>query len=118
MNARRERGTGRIFPRGNILWIQYYVHGEPVRVSAKTDDRKKAAKFLRMKLAEVETGIHRDARRLNYEELREAFYQEILSNWGGPVCRRLCKGLSPAYRLATARISFSPERSEVPAGSF
>ena len=68
MSDKRERGTGRIFQRGSTWWIQYYAHGQQIRVSAETDDPKKAAKFLRRKIGEVEAGVHRDTRRITYEE--------------------------------------------------
>jgi integrase len=41
------RGDGRIYPRGTTFWCEYYVRGEKFRESTKTDDEKKAAKFLR-----------------------------------------------------------------------
>jgi integrase len=80
MNEKRERGRGRIFQRGSVYWIQYYNHGEQIRVSAETDNPNKAAKLLRTRLAEVETGTHKDTRRLRYEELRESFYQDYAVN--------------------------------------
>jgi hypothetical protein len=70
----RDRGTGRLFRRGNVWWIQFYSHGKQVRESAGTDDEKKAAKLLKRKLAEVETGVHVDARTITYEDLRTAYF--------------------------------------------
>src|SRR5437016_297782 len=80
MNEKRERGTGRIFQRGSTWWIQYYVHGQQIRVSAETTNPKRAARFLRKRIGEVEAGIHKDTRRLTYEELREAYYQDYAVN--------------------------------------
>ena len=80
MNEKRERGTGRIFQRGMTWWIQYYVHGQQIRVSAATTNPKRAARFLRKRIGEVEAGIHKDTRRLIYEELREAYYQDYAVN--------------------------------------
>jgi integrase len=81
MNEKRERGTGRIFQRGNVLWIQYYDgHGQQIRMSAETNDPKKAAKLLRKKIGEVEAGVHKDTRHLKYEDLRDAFYQDYVVN--------------------------------------
>ena len=77
---KRERGTGRIFQRGAILWCQYYFRGEQIRVSTGETDPKKAAKFLRGKISEVTVGVHKDVRRITYEELREAFYQDYSVN--------------------------------------
>jgi len=78
--AKRERGTGTIFQRGSTWWIQYYVRGQKVRESADTDDEKKALKLLRRKLGEVDAGIHKETRRITYEELREAYYQDYAVN--------------------------------------
>src|SRR3989449_4772172 len=80
MSDKRERGTGRVFQRGTTWWIQYYVQGQQIRVSAETTDPKRAARFLRKKIGEVEAGIHKDTRRLTYEELREAYYQDYAVN--------------------------------------
>jgi len=80
MNEKRERGTGRIFQRGSVWWIQYYCRGQQIRVSAETTDPKKAARILRTRLSEVTVGVHRDMRRVTYEELREAFYQDYAVN--------------------------------------
>jgi integrase len=76
----RERGEGRVFLRGSIYWIQYYAHGRQFRVSAETNDPKKAAKLLRKKIGEVEAGVHKDTRRITYQELRESFYADYVTN--------------------------------------
>lgn len=73
MNAKRERGTGRLFQRGDIWWCQYYFHGEQIRVSTGETDEKKAGKFLRTKIGQVEAGVHTDSRNLRYKDLREAY---------------------------------------------
>lgn len=76
-NPRRE---GRVFLRGSVYWIQYYAHGQQIRESAKTTDEKTACKFLRKRLGEVGAGIHRDTRRVTYEELRDAFISDFEAN--------------------------------------
>src|ERR1700739_4442384 len=58
MNEKRSRGTGRIFQRGNVFWCQYYSHGQQISVSTGETNEKSAGKFLKRKLAEVETGTH------------------------------------------------------------
>lgn len=82
MNERRERGEGRIFsrPGSKNLWIQYYSRGEQIRVSAGTDDLNKAKKLLRKKIGQVEAGVHPDTRRMTYEELRESYYGDYVTN--------------------------------------
>ncbi len=80
MNEKRERGTGRLFRRGDIWWCQYYFHGEQMRVSTGETDEKKAAKFLRKKIGEVEAGVHTDARNVRYEDLRAAYILDYQTN--------------------------------------
>lgn len=83
MNEKRERGAGRIFRRkhSRFLWIQYYsARGEQIRESAGTDDFKKAEKILRRKIGEVEAGVHRDDRRITYEEMSESYYRDYEIN--------------------------------------
>jgi len=77
---KRERGTGRLFLRGSTWWCQYYFHGQQIRVSTEETDEKKAGKFLRTKLAEVETGMHSDARNISYEDLRAAYILDYQTN--------------------------------------
>jgi integrase len=81
MQNKRARGEGRIFLRGNVAWIQYYdTRGQQVRETSHSTDEKKAAKLLRKRLGEVGAGIHRDTRRVTYENLRESFYSDYEIN--------------------------------------
>jgi integrase len=81
MQNKRARGDGRIFLRGNVVWIQYYdVRGQQVRESSHSTDEKKAAKLLRKRLGEVGAGIHRDTRHVTYESLRESLYSDYEIN--------------------------------------
>jgi integrase len=68
---RRERGDGRLFQRGRVWWIQFNFRGKQYRKSAETDDKAKAAKKLRKKLAEIEGGrlISPQAERLVFEDM-------------------------------------------------
>jgi integrase len=50
---KRQRGDGRIFPRGSKLWCGFYVDGVEHRESTKTNDPIKAEKYLRGRLKEV-----------------------------------------------------------------
>jgi len=79
-NSRRERGTGSIWRKGRYYWLQYYAHGQKIRISAGTDDPRKAEKLLKLKVAEVRVGVHRDVRRLTYEDLREAYIADYRTN--------------------------------------
>jgi len=80
MNEKRERGTGRLFLRGQTWWAQYYFHGQQVRVSTGEPDEKKARNFLRDRLAEVRTNTHSDSRNLRYEDLRESYLGDYIAN--------------------------------------
>jgi integrase len=81
---KRDRGAGRIFPRGQIAWIQFY-DGRGIQMRESTGIpidspgwEKKAEKTLRGKIGEVAAGIVRDDRSIRYEQLRDAyldFYQ-------------------------------------------
>jgi integrase len=82
---KRDRGTGRIFVRGRMAWIQFYdSRGSQVRESAKVsiDSRgweKKAAKELRKKIGEVAAGIVHDSRGLRYEDIRKDYLRNCLA---------------------------------------
>ena len=47
------KAKGRVFQRGSRWWIAYYLHGKEFRESARTDDPKKAEKFLQHRLNET-----------------------------------------------------------------
>jgi integrase len=74
------RGDGRIFLRGSTYWLQYSERGKQIRVSANTDDLKKAEKELKKRVGQVMNGIHRDIRRVSYESLRESYYSDYEIN--------------------------------------
>lgn len=78
--TKRERGQGRLFQRGQTWWCQYYHRGLQIRVSTGETDEKKAGKFLRHKLAEVETHTHTDSRNVRYEDLRDAYLADYQVN--------------------------------------
>jgi integrase len=82
MNEKRARGTGRIFrqKKSPYLWLQYYLHGEQIRVSAKTNDEKKAAKKLRRLIGQVEADVHPEVGKLSYEAMRAAFFLDYENN--------------------------------------
>jgi integrase len=82
----RARGEGRIFVRGKVVWIQFqdarhYQVRESTGLTVDSESwEKSAAKLLRKKLGEVAAGVHRDTRRVTYEQLREAYYQDYRIN--------------------------------------
>jgi integrase len=54
--ARRPKGTGSIFQRGQIWFVQYYWRGERRRESSHSSDREKAEQLLHKRLGEIATG--------------------------------------------------------------
>ena len=50
------RGDGRVFLRGRIWWIAYYVDGREYRESSRSPDRRAAVKLLRQRIGEVAAG--------------------------------------------------------------
>jgi integrase len=69
----RERGQGMLWRRGQTWWIQFYVNGQRVRLSAETTDESAAKQLLRDKLARVTIGeplVVRSAR-VTYDDLRK-----------------------------------------------
>lgn len=51
------RGDGRVFLRGRIWWIAYYVDGQEYRESSRSRDRKDAVRLLRRCLGDVAAGV-------------------------------------------------------------
>jgi integrase len=74
--ARRERGTGRLWQIGDVWYIQYYVNGRQVRKSSGSTSETFAKKLLQKRLGEAAAGIHRELRRLTYEDLRRGFFND------------------------------------------
>ena len=76
---RGKRGDGRIWQIGPIWYVQYYVNGKQIRVSSGSTKEADARKLLKLRLAQVVTGTHRDTRRLKYEDLRRGFFDDYLT---------------------------------------
>lgn len=54
--AGHTRGTGTIYRRGNVYWIQYFVHGRQVNESTKSTDEAEAQRILKVKVGEAAAG--------------------------------------------------------------
>jgi len=68
--TRRERGTGRVYQRGEVWWIAYHVRGRKYRESARSTSRRDAEKLLRRRLGEVQVGRHvPDAEKVTFDDL-------------------------------------------------
>ena len=51
------KGNGRVFQRGQVWWIAYYVDGRERRESSGSRERREAVRLLRLRLAEVASGV-------------------------------------------------------------
>lgn len=70
--AEGRHGKGRLFQRGRVWWVQYYVHGQMVRESSHSDKWAVAEKLLMRRLIEAEDGTAPIKQRpIKYEEMRQ-----------------------------------------------
>jgi integrase len=58
--GRRPKGTGSIFRRGSIWFVQYFSRGERQRESSHSENRTEAEKLLHKRLGELATGKYRE----------------------------------------------------------
>jgi integrase len=54
--AKRPNGTGSIYLRGRIWWIQYYRQGKPYNETSESTDKEDAEKLLHKRLGEIAEG--------------------------------------------------------------
>jgi integrase len=54
--AGHTRGTGTVYLRGNVWWVQYFVNGRKVNESAQTTDEAEAQRQLKVKVGETAAG--------------------------------------------------------------
>ena len=87
---RRQRGEGRVWLMGNVWWVQYYVRGRQIRESSKSKTKIVAERMLKRRLAEVEANLvaPSDARRLRYEQLRDALLADYRTNHHKSIFRK------------------------------
>lgn len=80
--TRRDRGEGRLWLKGKIWWIQFYVHGRQVRESSRSKTKTVAERKLKRRLAEAEAGLiaPSNVKRLRYEKLRDAMLADYRTN--------------------------------------
>jgi integrase len=71
-HAAGQHGKGRLFQRGRVWWIQYYVHGVQVRESSHSRTKCVAEKLLMKRLVAADEGtLAAPTRPIMYEEMRE-----------------------------------------------
>src|SRR6266571_7636706 len=78
------RENGRVFQRGNVQWIAYYLRGKEFRESARTDDPEKAKRFLKHRMREVaadqigaKTFVTPQMQRVSINELLDALSRDL-----------------------------------------
>ena len=74
--ARRQHGTGRLWQKGEIWWMQYYVHGRQIRESSGSRKKIVAERLMEKLQAEKKAGVLRitSAEKLRYEQMRDGLY--------------------------------------------
>src|SRR5271167_3271050 len=79
---RRKRGEARVWQRGRIWWIQYYSNGIQHRESSQSVKEGDAERLLLKRRAEIDADTFVDpaARRLRFEQMREALYADYGAN--------------------------------------
>ena len=86
--SRRDRGTGRVYQRGNTWWVAYHVRGEKVRESSHSDKKTVATELLKTRLLDFRQHGYIDPARLTYEQLREALYDDYETKGHKSLLRR------------------------------
>jgi hypothetical protein len=85
------RGMGRIFWRGQVLWIAYSYLGKEYRESVRSNRERDAIKLLKKRMGEIGRGrlVGPSEERLTFEELAADYLQEQAlkgarsSRWAG-----------------------------------
>src|SRR5215470_19501201 len=80
---KRPKGSGCIYPRGNVWWIKYYdLNGRPQQESTGISDESEAQRKLKIRLAQVATNTFTGLRteRIKVGELAEDFLRDYRIN--------------------------------------
>lgn len=67
--AIHKRGHGTIYRRGNIWWIQYFVHGRLIQQSTGFTEKADAENLLKQRIGEVAAGRHVGPERATIDDL-------------------------------------------------
>jgi hypothetical protein len=88
--TKRPRGAGRIFKRGDILWVQYYsATGKQIRESSHSEDTNVAEKLLRQRVGAVAAGVGPDSASPSYRKIRDGYLRRRLSQNDKSLPRRV-----------------------------
>jgi integrase len=76
--AEGRHGKGRLFRRGRVWWVQYYVHGLMKRESSDSAKQAVAEKLLMRRILAAEDGtLEPPRKKIIYEEMRE----RLITTW-------------------------------------
>jgi len=67
--AGHTRGSGTVYLRGNVWWLQYFVDGRKINESAKTSDETEARRQLKVKVGEAAAGRDVTPERISINDL-------------------------------------------------
>lgn len=76
---RRAYGTGRVYQRGEMWWIQYYANGQQIRESSGSDKKGVAEELLHQKMVDAQNGAVAPKKQ-SYEQMRDALYDHAETN--------------------------------------
>jgi integrase len=80
-NSKRGRGTGRLFQRGSVWWIQFSQNGRQIRESTGTDLKTVAQAKLTQRLEEVRTNnFFQDADKITVEQIVDHVFADYRKN--------------------------------------
>jgi hypothetical protein len=90
------RGMGRIFKRGEVWWISYYVNGKERRESARSSRDTDARRLLRNRLKQIHGGTYVGPKeeRITVDQLLDDLLVH-LDNKGAKTVARLKSHLKP-----------------------
>jgi hypothetical protein len=76
------RGEGTVYRQkgSRFFWIQYYIKGEPVRESSKSESPKAARKLLSQRIAAIESGERSLGGKIKLSELYDALERDYVIN--------------------------------------
>lgn len=77
-HAGGRHGSGRLFKRGSVWWVQYYANGQQVRESSHSDKKAVAQKLLMRRLVASDAGeVPVKQKPITYQEMRE----RLVTTW-------------------------------------
>lgn len=94
------RGSGRIFKRGGIWWVAYYINGTERRESSKSANEPDAKRLLKNRMKQIHGGRYTgpEEERLTVSNLLDSL-EKHLENKGAKALKQLQSHLKPVRRF-------------------